>query len=89
MDKREWVIEYNNDTGPDDDCFVEWWEVTDGNVVFKTSRNKDAAWLLNLIIAYDAACAFIDCHAADPDITQEMRDSYERFVGYRKTLGAD
>lgn len=89
MNKREWVIEYNNDTGPNDDGFWAWWEVTDGEVVFKTDKRKDAVWLLNLVIAFDAACAFIDCHAADHDITQEMCDNYARFTELRKALAED
>ena len=29
--------------------------------------------------ALDAAIAFIDCHAADPDITAEMRIKYAKY----------
>lgn len=29
--------------------------------------------------AFLAAKAFIDCHSADPDITQEMRDKYSEY----------
>ena len=44
-----WRIEYHNDTGPDDDGFWEWWEVTDGEKTFKSDSEEDAKWLLDLI----------------------------------------
>ena len=36
-----------------------------------------------LKVAYDAACAFIDSHVADPDITAEMREKHAVFVDRR------
>ena len=38
-----WTVEYNNDTGPDDEGFWEWWAVTDGKRNFD---QDDAAWLV-------------------------------------------
>lgn len=36
--------------------------------------------------AYAAACAFIDCHAGDPDITGEMIINHRKFVECREGL---
>jgi hypothetical protein len=36
--------------------------------------------------AYAAACAFIDAHVGDPDMTQKMRDTHAEFVRLRKEL---
>lgn len=36
--------------------------------------------------AYKSACAFIDSHVADPDITNEMAVLYESFCNYRKQV---
>lgn len=40
-----WKIEYNNDVGPSDESFWEWWEVSDGYNIFKTSNEESAKWL--------------------------------------------
>lgn len=44
-----WHIDYGNDTGPDDDGFWEWWEVTNGERTFKCDYKEDAEWLLNAL----------------------------------------
>ena len=41
----EWEVEYDNDTGPNDDCFVEWFNVSDGVTSFRAYEEKDALWL--------------------------------------------
>lgn len=41
-----WQIIYNNDSGPDDDGFWEWWDVTDGNRSFRCDSEEDAKWLV-------------------------------------------
>ncbi len=46
MKKNEWHINYDNDTGPDDEAFREWWEVTNGEMTFTTRSQEDAEWLL-------------------------------------------
>lgn len=43
---KRWTIEYDNDTGPADDSFSEWWTVTDGEKGFRCSTEADAEWLL-------------------------------------------
>jgi len=42
------------------------------------SRDIEQAW--------NAACAFIDSHATEPDLTAEMRRTYAVFMAKRKTL---
>ena len=44
-----WKIEYNNDTGPNDEGFQEWWEVTNGKRVFKANSEEDAKWLCGVL----------------------------------------
>ncbi len=39
--------------------------------------------LLVMTEAYNAAAAFICCHAADPDITPEMVDAYDNYKKYK------
>lgn len=41
----KWTIEYDNDTGPDDDYFEQWWTVTDGTRRFRCYEEEDATWL--------------------------------------------
>lgn len=42
----DWRIDYDNDTGPGDGGFWEWWTVTDGNRSFRVdSSEADALWL--------------------------------------------
>jgi hypothetical protein len=45
----KWRIEYENDVGADGDGFWEWWEVTDGDRIFKTGTESDAKWLCGLL----------------------------------------
>lgn len=40
-----------------------------------------------LEVAYGAACAFIDSHAADPDLTDEMCRTYAQFKLTREAMG--
>lgn len=46
---NKWCVEYHNDTGPNDEGFWEWWEVTDGKRVFKASSEEDAMWLVEAL----------------------------------------
>jgi hypothetical protein len=41
-----WVIEYDNDTGPGDEYFVEWFNVTNGEKSFRCNSKEDAEFLL-------------------------------------------
>ncbi len=48
-----------------------------------TAHKQEVA---ELVEAYNAACAFIDSHVADPDITDEMVETYRVFTEKRAAL---
>ena len=41
----KYSITYENDVGPNDEGFWEWWTVSDGNRSFKCESEEDAKWL--------------------------------------------
>lgn len=45
----EWRVEYDNDVGPNDVGFWEWWEVTNGKQVYKADTEHDAQLLCDLL----------------------------------------
>jgi hypothetical protein len=47
MDK--WTIEWQNDVGPNDGYYSEWWTVSDGKKSFDSRNQDDAIWLCNLL----------------------------------------
>ncbi len=47
----KWTIEYENDTGPADEGFAEWWTVTNGIRSFRCIMQDDAKWLCELLNA--------------------------------------
>lgn len=49
----EWKIVYDNDTGPEDESFWEWWSVTNGEKSFQCRSEMDAEWLLLIILEAD------------------------------------
>ena len=51
MSNLKWEIEYENDTGPEDSGFWEWWVVTDGMRSFKCYSEASAKWLCELLDA--------------------------------------
>jgi hypothetical protein len=44
-----WRIEYDNDTGPGDEGFWQWWTVTNGTRSFKCDSEDDAKWLCDFL----------------------------------------
>lgn len=44
-----WKVEYNNDTGFNDEGFEEWWTVTNGNVGYRCDSENDAVQLLSVL----------------------------------------
>lgn len=50
---KVWKVVYNNDTGPEDDSFWEWYEVSDGNRTFKADLLEDALWLSDTLSKKD------------------------------------
>jgi len=49
--------------------------------------HRAANRIAKLEAAWQAACAFIDSHAADTDITADMRKTYAEFQQQRALLG--
>lgn len=45
-------IEYDNDTGPDDGYFAEWWTIHCGDRSFRCSKEQDAMWLAEILNLY-------------------------------------
>ncbi len=45
----KWTIDYDNDTGPRDEGFTEWWTVTDGDKSFRCVIMEDAKWLCSVL----------------------------------------
>ncbi|MAF43465.1 MAG: hypothetical protein CMI54_04750 [Parcubacteria group bacterium] len=54
---NKWNIFYNNDVGPNDESFWEWWEVMDAETeysgeetrCFKCDTEADAEWLAEIL----------------------------------------
>jgi hypothetical protein len=47
---NQWKIEYDNETGPNDDGFLEWWIVTNGkDKLFKCYNKVNAKWLCDTL----------------------------------------
>jgi hypothetical protein len=44
-----WKVDYDNDTGPDDGGYSEWWIVTNGDKYFTSRSESDAIWLCGLL----------------------------------------
>lgn len=45
----KWAVEYDNDVGPNDEGFWEWWEVTDCKTTYKTDDKAAAERLCALL----------------------------------------
>ena len=44
-----WRVEYENDTGANDDCYHEWWIITNGETSFTSMNEDDAVWLADVL----------------------------------------
>jgi len=53
MSVKTWTIMYDNDTGPNDEGFSEWWSVTDGDREFRVNNEGDANWLCGFLNSND------------------------------------
>lgn len=51
----KWSVKYDNDVGPGDEGFWEWWDVTDGTVTFRADSEDAATWLCDLLNKNEAA----------------------------------
>jgi hypothetical protein len=46
----KWRVELENDTGPNDDCYHEWWVVLDGErFSFRCDFESGAKWLCGVL----------------------------------------
>lgn len=48
-----WTIESDNDTGPGDEGFWEWWNVSDGTKSFRADTEAEAKWLCDQLNAQE------------------------------------
>lgn len=44
-----WRIDYDNDTGPIDEGYHEWWNVTNDEMSFKCDKQEHANWLCKVL----------------------------------------
>ena len=63
-----WKVEYGTDTGSDDECFFEYWDVSNGVRSFRANEEADARWL----------CSFLNQHAGDEVEVQAKGNSKKR-----------
>ena len=56
-----WNIKYYNDTGPGDEGFWVWLEVTNGDQYYKCDNQKHAQWL----------CEFLNQHESPTNETNQ------------------
>jgi hypothetical protein len=76
-------IEYNNDTGPGDDAFVEWWDVIiEGDLRVRCFSLKDAQTLVEIV---NLAKRFKDLQSATQGIF-EGKPPFD-FADHVKDLG--
>lgn len=45
----KYEVEYDNDTGPDDEGFYEFWKISNGESTFTAYSEGDANWLCELL----------------------------------------
>ena len=58
-------VEYNNDTGPNDEGFFEYWLVTNDELSFRVdSSQQDADWLAGVLNTQQTAAAVPEGYAA-------------------------
>lgn len=50
----KWTIEHDNDTGPNDESYHEWWMISNGDKSFKCTDEADAKWLCAALNVYEA-----------------------------------
>jgi len=47
-----WKANYDNDTGPGDEGFWEWWDVTNGDYNFRCFSEMEADWLVSILNSF-------------------------------------
>ena len=75
----KWTKEYDNDTGPYDDYFKEWWNVTDGNRMYRCNNSDDADFLIAALaqpeqepVGYVAENGVVDWNVCAPPILTNL-----------------
>lgn len=67
--KAAWIVEYSNDTGSNDECFYEWWNVTNGEKTFRAWSKEDADSLAAVLTSQpdllEALQAMVDFWCSD------------------------
>jgi len=81
----KWSVQYDNDVGPDDDGFWEWWNVSDGHKSFRSKNREDAKWLCNILNALPDTENSVPPRTRDhfTDIT-ELFEGWSWLIGSRK-----
>lgn len=79
----EFRVEYENNTGPNDDCFWEWWSVTDGHKSFRCVTEEDAeqvTQVMNKELRHAELYRFLRWEALDgPNAGEMVRVHFEDF----------
>lgn len=73
-----WCIEYDNDTGSSDDCFYEWWNVTDGPHSFECKSEHEAQYLCESLNSHASLIRERDELRA---LCEEMESSWPVWLG--------
>ena len=82
-----WRVEYDNDTGPDDEGFDEWWTVYDGErVVGWFSSEEEAQAIASVPTLRSQNAALVTCikgilGALDQPVTRRLRRENSIFNG--------
>lgn len=50
----KWQKIYNNDTGPMNESFREWWTITNGSEAFDCTSEREADYLMNILTPVEA-----------------------------------
>ena len=72
-----WVVNYDNDTGPSDEGFSEWWTVDKGDISYK-SWNEDHAKKLASVLNLIDRCSEMNSNSDKADFSPES-DSFNSF----------
>ena len=78
--KGEWKSEYDNDTGPADDCFREFYQITAGKAVGEAVRATDAAYIV--AAQPQNITRILDAYAEMEREAERLRDAIRTGVAY-------
>ena len=77
-----WVFEYSNDVGPDDDYFIEFFEVsnTDGKILARVEEEPDARLIAAAPELLMALIQMLDAYEI-PSVRQQARTAIAKATG--------